>query len=85
MHANTIEEAIRLANNRAYGNMACIFTSDGAAARRFRYEVNAGNVGINIGVAAPMAFPSAVGMKASLATCTVKAITASSFTLRPRS
>jgi malonate-semialdehyde dehydrogenase (acetylating)/methylmalonate-semialdehyde dehydrogenase len=36
--------------------MACLFTSDGANARRFRYEVNAGNVGINVGVAAPMAY-----------------------------
>ena len=58
MHASTIDEAIALVNERSYGNMACIFTSDGASARRFRYEVNAGNVGINVGVAAPMAqFP----------------------------
>jgi malonate-semialdehyde dehydrogenase (acetylating)/methylmalonate-semialdehyde dehydrogenase len=58
MHASTIDEAIALVNERSYGNMACIFTSDGANARRFRYEVNAGNVGINVGVAAPMAqFP----------------------------
>jgi malonate-semialdehyde dehydrogenase (acetylating)/methylmalonate-semialdehyde dehydrogenase len=58
MHANTIEEAIGLVNDRAYGNMACIFTTDGANARRFRYEVNAGNVGVNVGVAAPMSsFP----------------------------
>ncbi|MDX2161999.1 MAG: CoA-acylating methylmalonate-semialdehyde dehydrogenase [bacterium] len=56
MHANTVEEAIALVNDRAYGNMACIFTSSGAAAREFRYEVNAGNVGVNIGVAAPMAY-----------------------------
>ena len=58
MHASTIEEAIALVNDRSYGNMACIFTTNGANARRFRYEVNAGNVGINIGVAAPMStFP----------------------------
>ncbi len=56
MHAATIEEAIALVNERSYGNMACIFTSDGASARRFRYEVHAGNIGINVGVAAPMAF-----------------------------
>lgn len=56
MHAETIEEAIALVNNRKCGNMASIFTSSGASARKFRYEVNAGNVGINIGVAAPMAF-----------------------------
>lgn len=58
MHAKTIEEAIALVNGRSYGNMACIFTTDGANARRFRYEVSAGNVGINVGVAAPMStFP----------------------------
>ena len=58
MHANSIDQAIDLVNQRSYGNMACIFTSDGANARRFRYEVNAGNVGINVGVAAPMSsFP----------------------------
>lgn len=56
MHANDIDEAIQIVNNRAYGNMACLFTSSGAAARQFRYEADAGNVGINIGVAAPMAY-----------------------------
>lgn len=56
MHAQTIDEAIELVNNRAFGNMACIFTGSGAAARKFRYEADAGNIGINIGVAAPMAF-----------------------------
>jgi malonate-semialdehyde dehydrogenase (acetylating)/methylmalonate-semialdehyde dehydrogenase len=58
MHATNIEEAIALVNERAYGNMACIFTRDGSHARRFRYEVQAGNVGVNVGVAAPMStFP----------------------------
>lgn len=56
MHANTIEDAIDLVNNRSFGNMACIFTNSGSVARKFRYEADAGNVGINIGVAAPMAF-----------------------------
>jgi malonate-semialdehyde dehydrogenase (acetylating)/methylmalonate-semialdehyde dehydrogenase len=56
MHAADINEAIELVNNRAYGNMACMFTSSGAAAREFRHRADAGNVGINIGVAAPMAF-----------------------------
>ena len=58
MPARSLEQAIHMVNARSYGNMACIFTRDGASARRFRYEVNAGNVGINIGVAAPLAtFP----------------------------
>jgi len=58
MHAASLDQAIQIVNARTYGNMACIFTSDGATARRFRYEASAGNVGINIGVAAPVAtFP----------------------------
>lgn len=58
MYASTIENAIAMVNERVYGNMACIFTSDGSNARRFRYEVQAGNVGVNVGVAAPMStFP----------------------------
>lgn len=56
MHANSVEEAIQLVNNRSYGNMACIFTHSGAVARQFRSEADAGNIGINIGIAAPMAF-----------------------------
>jgi len=60
-----LDEAIQLVNDRQYGNMACIFTSSGGAARRFRYEVQAGNIGINIGVAAPMAFFPFSGWKDS--------------------
>ncbi len=56
MRAKNVEEAVAIVNQRAYGNMACIFTSSGAAARHFRYAASAGNIGINIGVAAPMAY-----------------------------
>ena len=56
MHLETIDEAIALVNGGQYGNMACLFTSSGAAARKFRYEAEVGNIDINIGVAAPMAF-----------------------------
>jgi malonate-semialdehyde dehydrogenase (acetylating)/methylmalonate-semialdehyde dehydrogenase len=56
IHLNTIDDAIALINNSQYGNMACLFTTSGAAARKFRFEAEAGNIGINIGVAAPMAF-----------------------------
>ena len=56
VHANTLEEGIETLSRSPFGNMASIFTSSGAAARRFRYEVPAGNIGINIGVAAPMAY-----------------------------
>lgn len=64
-HVDTLEDAIAMINASAYGNMACLFTSNGAAARKFRYEVNAGNIGINIGVAAPMAFFPFSGWKDS--------------------
>jgi malonate-semialdehyde dehydrogenase (acetylating)/methylmalonate-semialdehyde dehydrogenase len=54
----TIDEAIEFVNASSYGNMACLFTSSGAHARKFRNRAMAGNIGINIGVAAPMAqFP----------------------------
>ncbi|MFS4456131.1 CoA-acylating methylmalonate-semialdehyde dehydrogenase [Maribacter sp. 2304DJ31-5] len=53
-----LDQTIDFINQGRYGNMACIFTRDGLAARKFRSEVMAGNVGINIGVAAPVAqFP----------------------------
>jgi malonate-semialdehyde dehydrogenase (acetylating)/methylmalonate-semialdehyde dehydrogenase len=65
MHVNTIDEAIALANSGVYGNQASLFTTSGNAARRFRYEVEAGNIGINIGVAAPMAFFPFSGWKES--------------------
>jgi len=65
MHVNTIDDAIKLANSHVYGNQASLFTSSGSAARKFRYEVEAGNVGINIGVAAPMAFFPFSGWKDS--------------------
>ena len=58
LHMKNIEEAIAFINRGNYGNMACLFTSSGSNARKFRSEAMAGNIGINIGVAAPMAqFP----------------------------
>lgn len=65
MHVETVDEAIALINRGQYGNMACLFTSSGAAARKFRHEAEAGNIGINIGVAAPMAFFPFSGWKES--------------------
>jgi malonate-semialdehyde dehydrogenase (acetylating)/methylmalonate-semialdehyde dehydrogenase len=56
MRVESVDDAIALVNSGEYGNMACVFTGSGAAARKFRYEAQAGNIGINIGVAAPMAF-----------------------------
>src|SRR5579859_64428 len=65
MHAETIDAAIEMVNAGSYGNMACLFTSSGASARKFRYEAQAGNIGINIGVAAPMAYFPFSGWKDS--------------------
>jgi malonate-semialdehyde dehydrogenase (acetylating) / methylmalonate-semialdehyde dehydrogenase len=64
-HVNTVDDAIALVNSGQYGNQASLFTSSGNAARRFRYETDAGNIGINIGVAAPMAFFPFSGWKDS--------------------
>jgi malonate-semialdehyde dehydrogenase (acetylating) / methylmalonate-semialdehyde dehydrogenase len=65
MHVDTIDKAIELVNSARYGNMACVFTRSGEAARRFRYEAEVGNVGINVGIAAPMAFFPFSGWKES--------------------
>ena len=65
MHVNSMDEAIQLVNSGQYGNQASLFTTSGNAARRFRYEADAGNIGINIGVAAPMAFFPFSGWKDS--------------------
>jgi malonate-semialdehyde dehydrogenase (acetylating)/methylmalonate-semialdehyde dehydrogenase len=65
LHVNTLEDAISLVNQNIYGNMACIFTASGSAARRFRNEVDAGDVGVNVGIAAPMAFFPFSGWKES--------------------
>ena len=65
VHVETVDDAIALVNNGRYGNMACLFTTSGANARKFRNEAEAGNIGINIGVAAPMAFFPFSGWKES--------------------
>ena len=65
IHVDSVEEAIEIVARSPYGNAASIFTDSGAAARKFRYEVPVGNVGINIGVAAPMAYFPFSGWKDS--------------------
>lgn len=58
VRVETIEEAIDLVNRSEYGNGAVLFTQSGKAARQFRRYANAGMIGINIGVPAPVAaFP----------------------------
>jgi malonate-semialdehyde dehydrogenase (acetylating) / methylmalonate-semialdehyde dehydrogenase len=65
VHARDLDDAIAFLERSAYGNQASLFTSSGSAARRFRYEAPAGNIGINIGVAAPMAYFPFSGWKDS--------------------
>lgn len=65
IHANDMDEAIAFLERNPFGNQASLFTSSGSAARRFRYEAPAGNIGINIGVAAPMAYFPFSGWKDS--------------------
>jgi malonate-semialdehyde dehydrogenase (acetylating) / methylmalonate-semialdehyde dehydrogenase len=66
LRAADLDEAIRLTNASRYGNSASLFTQSGAAAREFRARTQAGMLGINLGVPAPMAFFSFGGWKHSL-------------------
>ena len=52
----TVDEAVELMHRVHYGNSTGIFTSSGKAAREFRYRAGISMIGVNIGVAAPMAF-----------------------------
>jgi malonate-semialdehyde dehydrogenase (acetylating) / methylmalonate-semialdehyde dehydrogenase len=63
--ASDLDEAIAILSKSVYGNAASIFTASGNAARKFRYEVPTGNIGVNIGVAAPMAYFPFSGWKDS--------------------
>ncbi len=65
IRAKDLSEAIAVVNHSAMGNGASIFTRAGAAARQFTSEIEAGMVGINIGVPVPMAFFSFSGWKGS--------------------
>jgi len=65
VHADSVDEAMDFLRRCPYGNQASLFTKSGAAARKFRYEAPAGNIGINIGVAAPMAYFPFSGWKDS--------------------
>lgn len=61
----SLDQAIAAINSAKYGNQASIFTASGSSARKFRYEAEAGNIGVNIGIAAPMAYFPFSGWKDS--------------------
>jgi malonate-semialdehyde dehydrogenase (acetylating)/methylmalonate-semialdehyde dehydrogenase len=65
VHCHSLEEAIEVVNSSSYGNGTSIFTESGAAVRRYRHDVEVGMVGVNIGVAAPVAFFPFSGWKDS--------------------
>jgi len=65
MRAKNLDEAIEICNASPFGNGNAIFTSSGKNAREFQYRITSGNVGINIGIVAPMAFFPFSGMKDS--------------------
>jgi malonate-semialdehyde dehydrogenase (acetylating)/methylmalonate-semialdehyde dehydrogenase len=60
-----LEEAIDIIHANPYGNASSVFTSSGKTAREYQYRVKAGNIGINVGVAAPIATFPFSGMKDS--------------------
>ena len=65
MRAKDLDEAIDICNNNPFGNGHAIFTQDGKSARHFQYEIESGNVGVNIGIVAPVALFPFSGMKDS--------------------
>jgi malonate-semialdehyde dehydrogenase (acetylating)/methylmalonate-semialdehyde dehydrogenase len=65
IRVKTLDDAIALVNSSAFGNATSIFTSSGKAAREYSSRVEAGMIGINVGVAAPMAFFPFAGWKNS--------------------
>lgn len=65
MRAKNLDEAIEMCNANLFGNAHAVFTSSGKIAREFQYRVTSGNIGINVGIVAPMAFFPFSGMKQS--------------------
>ena len=65
IEVETLDEAIEAINRSSFGNGVSIFTESGAAVRRFRHDVEVGMIGVNVGVAAPVAFFPFSGWKDS--------------------
>ena len=65
MEVEDLDDALTLVNNNPYGNGTSIFTSNGAAARKYQHEVTVGQVGINIPIPVPLPFFSFTGWKRS--------------------
>ncbi len=65
LRVESLDDAIEIVNHSRYGNASSIFTTSGGAARHYSSRVDAGMIGVNIGVAAPMAFFPFAGWKQS--------------------
>jgi malonate-semialdehyde dehydrogenase (acetylating)/methylmalonate-semialdehyde dehydrogenase len=66
MEAHSLNAAIDIVNSNPYGNGCAIFTSSGAAARKFTHEIDAGQVGVNVPIPVPLPMFSFTGNKASI-------------------
>ncbi|MED3648124.1 CoA-acylating methylmalonate-semialdehyde dehydrogenase [Halalkalibacterium halodurans] len=65
VRVESLDEAIQLTNQSEFANGACLYTTNGSSVRKFREEIDAGMLGINLGVPAPMAFFPFSGWKNS--------------------
>jgi malonate-semialdehyde dehydrogenase (acetylating)/methylmalonate-semialdehyde dehydrogenase len=66
VRADNLDEALEFVNGSRYGNAGSIFTTSGGAARAYRYSAEAGMLGVNVGVAAPVAWFPFSGWKDSI-------------------
>ena len=66
LEADTLEEAMAIINKNPYGNGCAIFTSSGAAARKFQHEIDVGQVGINVPIPVPLPHFSFTGSRGSI-------------------
>jgi len=65
LKAETLDEAIKIINDHSYGNGASIYTQSGYSAREFKLHTQAGMIGVNVGIPAPVAHLPFGGMKQS--------------------
>ena len=66
LEADTLEEAMGIINSNPYGNGCAIFTSSGAAARKFQQDIDVGQVGINVPIPVPLPMFSFTGSRGSI-------------------
>jgi len=66
VNVDTLDDAIAFTNANPYGNGCALFTSNGAAARKYQYEIDVGQVGINVPIPVPLPFFSFTGSRASI-------------------